>query len=464
MRSRTGSGGATRRRYLGTLTAGAAGLAATSLGVLAGCAPGAASGPDAGTGRPSSGPAVSLRFMTRGSDGYKAWFEQMAALFHQRQPRVDVGVEHVTGSPSYHEKLITQQAAGDPPDTVFTTNDYMFEEAAKGMLLDLTPSFNKSRIKKGDYYAAALEPQFLRNKLFAMPVDYGVWALWYNVEMLKRAGVPPPTDKWTWDDYRRYGQKLTLDRNGRSADQPGFDPTQVVQYGAERNFEYAWKIITEGNGAPWVTKELDRCLLDSPGCSDAFQQIVDMDARHHFVVSRLQPVAGTWRFRDANLAMKVGGSWEISNLRDKQWEWDVAPVPTGKTKWWTIGEASGISTPKGAKHPDESWDLNLLMTGPEGQASGFPAGVTTVPALPKVAEEQFAAAPKPAGLKSLLAVLPKAGFPYYQEVISGQTIADEIFAKELTPLWTTEKTPREVLPRVAQLVTDVLKKDNDLKV
>ena len=73
---------------------------------------------------------------------------------------------------------------------MFTTNDFMFEEGAKGMLLDLTPAFNKSRIKKTDYYAAALEPQFLRNKLFAMPVDYGVWALWYNVEMLRKAGVP----------------------------------------------------------------------------------------------------------------------------------------------------------------------------------------------------------------------------------------------------------------------------------
>ena len=456
--------GATRRRHLRTLGTGLTALLSSSLGS---CAPGQAGqtgqAGDAGKGG-ASGPPVGLRFMTRGSDGYKAWFMQMADLFHQRNPRVTVEVEHVTGSPSYHEKLITQQAAGDPPDTVFTTNDFLFEEAAKGMLLDLTPAFNTSKIKKSDYYAAALEPQFLRGKLFAMPVDYGVWALWFNVEMLKRAGVPAPTDRWTWDDYRRYAQKLTLDKGGKSAEQPGFDPTQVAQYGAERNFEYAWKIVTEGNGAPWVTKELDRCQLDSAGCLDSFQQIVDLDARHHAVVSRVTPVPGTWRLRDGNVAMKVGGSWEISALIDKPFEWDVAPIPTGKATWWTIGEASGISAPKGAKHPDESWALNLLMTGAEGQASGFPAGVSTVPALPKVAEEQFAKVTRPAGMRSLLAVLPKAGFPFYQEVISGQTIADDVFGVELLPLWKTEKTPKEVLPRVAQLVTDVLKRDKELKV
>jgi multiple sugar transport system substrate-binding protein len=344
----------------------------------------------------------------------------------------------------------------------------MFEEAAKGMLLDLTPYFNKSKIKKADYYAAALEPQFLRNKLFAMPVDYGVWLLWYNVEMLKKAGVSTPTDKWTWDDYVKAAQKLTIDKNGRTSDQGGFDSTQVVQIGAERNFDgnAGWKIITESNGAPWVTKELDRCLLDSAGCIDSFQQIVDMDVKQHAVVSRLNPPQGTWNFPAGNVAMKVGGSWVISQLNQPSvtFAWDVAPVPTGKAKWWTIGEASGISTAKGAKHPDESWNLNLSMTGPEGQASGFPAGVSTVPALPKVAEEQFAKATRPAGMKTLLSVLPKAGFPFYQEVISGQTIGTEIFAKEFLPMWRAEKTPREVLPRVAQLVTDVLKQDASLKI
>ena len=83
---------------------------------------------------------------------------------------------------------------------------------------------------------------------------------------------------------------------------------------------------------------------------------------------------GTWSFPADNAALKVGGSWVISRLLQVDFTWDVAPIPTRKAKWWTIGEASGISTPKGARHPDESWDLNLLMTGPEGQASGFPAG------------------------------------------------------------------------------------------
>jgi multiple sugar transport system substrate-binding protein len=451
-----------RRRHVRTL--GAVALA------LAGAAPAACAPEQPGSGGTggAGGQPVTMRFMTRGSDGYKAWFTQMADLYHQRNPRVAVDVEHVTGSPSYHEKLITQQAAGDPPDTVFTTNDFMFEEAAKGMLLDLTSFFNTSKLKKGDYFAAALEPQFLRGKLFAMPVDYGVWLLWFNEEMLKKAGVPTPSDRWTWDDYRKHAQALTLDRSGRSADQPGFDPTQVVQYGAERNFggNAGWKIITESNGAPWVTKELDRCLLDSAGGVDSFQQIVDLDARYHAVVSLANPIQGTWNFPAGNVAMAVRGSWVLSNLNQPgvTFAWDVAPVPTGRARWWTIGEASGISTPRGAKHPDESWDLNVLMTGPEGQASGFPAGVSTVPALPRVAADQFAKVTRPAGMKTVLSVLPKAGFPFYQEVISGETIANEIFAKELPPMWRAEKTPKEVLPRVAQLVTDVLKKERDLKV
>src|SRR5690242_19144509 len=113
----------TRRRHLQFLGAGATALVAA---MSAAC--GTGQGDQAGKGSASGAP-IAMRFMTRGSDGYKAWFTQMADQFHQRNPRVTVQIEHVTGSPSYHEKLITQQASGDPPDTVFTTNDYMFEEA-----------------------------------------------------------------------------------------------------------------------------------------------------------------------------------------------------------------------------------------------------------------------------------------------------------------------------------------------
>src|SRR5579883_2235772 len=92
----------TRRHYLRRTGSAAAGLAALAFGA---CAPGAA-GSSAKEG--AAGPPITLRFMTRGSDGYKAWFLQMAGLFHQRNPRITVEVEHVTGSPNYHEKLITE--------------------------------------------------------------------------------------------------------------------------------------------------------------------------------------------------------------------------------------------------------------------------------------------------------------------------------------------------------------------
>src|SRR5262245_52319712 len=96
----------TRRHYLRAWGAGAAALGWLA---LAACASGQTGG--AGQGG-AAGPPINMRFMTRGSDGYKAWFTQMAGQFHERNPRITVEIEHVTGSPTYHEKLITQQAAG----------------------------------------------------------------------------------------------------------------------------------------------------------------------------------------------------------------------------------------------------------------------------------------------------------------------------------------------------------------
>jgi hypothetical protein len=72
-------------------------------------------------------------------------------------------------------------------------------------------------------------------------------------------------------------------------------------------------------------------------------------------------------------------------------------------------------------------NLRFMTRGSDGSEAWF---------VQKVAEEQFARVTKPAGLKSLPAVLPKAGFPFY----------------------------KEVPPRVARLVTDVLRRDEELRV
>src|SRR5581483_9081484 len=101
---------------------------------------------------------------------------------------------------------------------------WMFEFAARGTHVDMLPFFKADGLKKSDFWPAAINPQFLGNHLFAMPLDYGLHILAYNKAKFDTQHQSYPTDKWTWQDYIRIGRKLTLDRSGKRADEAGFQP------------------------------------------------------------------------------------------------------------------------------------------------------------------------------------------------------------------------------------------------
>src|SRR5260370_18341401 len=62
--------------------------------------------------------------------------------------------------------------------------------------------------------------------LHALPKGSPPLALAYNKTLFDRAGIPYPTDDWTWDDFLRVARALTRDTRGDGAiDQwgSGFD-------------------------------------------------------------------------------------------------------------------------------------------------------------------------------------------------------------------------------------------------
>lgn len=395
--------------------------------------------------------AITMRFMTRGSPTYLEYFDFMAKTFSEKNPHITVNTEP---QEDYHTVLITQVAAGTPPDIVFTTNDFMWEEAINGVLMDLEPYFKSSGLNKADYYPSAMEPQYLRGKLFAMPVDMGIWALWYNKDLFETEGVDPPNDKWTYDEFIEAGKKMTRDSAGRNANDPAFDYAKAVQFGDHGSWRYGWKTPLEGFGGKWISDDKLTSHFDSPEAMASFQWIKDMIFKHKMTISPTQPRDFPVGLNTGKTAMKYGGSWEISNLLKVTFKWDVVPTPAGPKQWATMGEASGISTPKGAKYADEAWELNLAMTGAEGQTIGFQYGVATVPAIISVAEQVYRSQTI-GNLQLLLDGLPKASYPFYQEAISGRLL-DNAFSAFGDEMYVQDKDVKDVLPRMKAEVDKIL--------
>ena len=172
----------------------------------------------------------------------RLWDEQVAAAyrdsfdeFSRLHPDIDVRV-NVVAYATYFDTLRTDAAGGSADDIFWLSNAYFAGYADSGRLMDVSKEL-------GSNAATGWEPsvmdQFTRNgMLWAVPqlTDAGI-AVYFNADLVQAAGVDLSQlvdMRWSpgdVDTLRPLLARLTVDADGRRADEPGFDPGRVRQWG-----------------------------------------------------------------------------------------------------------------------------------------------------------------------------------------------------------------------------------------
>lgn len=425
--------------------------------------------------------SISLRFITRGGPGYHAFFKAAGDAFSKMHPNVSIKYE--PHDQDYATVLKVQMAGGAPPDLVFHADDSMFSFAARGAFVDLAPFFKAAGLKKADFWPAAIDPQFLGNQLFAMPLDYGLHVMVYNKSMFDQQHLSYPTDKWTWTDWLRVAQHLTIDRNGKRSTEAGFQPVHVVQYGEgtgpASDLTGLFNSVLRSNGGEWATPDLSKALLDTPAAVKTFQWLADLGNKYFTSPS---PKFGTSYsaaislLEQGHAAMNFNGTWVFSelphypNLKWQQGNIDIAPFPIGSKGRGVAAEASGLVIPVGTKPENVKWAWEYIkyMTTAPGQRLAFKYGVASIPNSKALAQELIPTYKQPKNARIILELLPQAKLPLWCEAISDQdlentlTVSPYSGAPELYDLYRGRKTAAQVMPSVNQKVQTILNKDHTL--
>jgi multiple sugar transport system substrate-binding protein len=144
--------------------------------------------------------------------------------------------------------LKTEFKADNAPDLIGPAS---IEDLAAfpGEFLDLRPL-----IKATGYITDGFPPSLMdtmsdsqTGALLGLPYAVNPSYIFYNRDLFDAAGLKYPPAKvgdrytmpdgtrvpWNWDTVRRIAMLLSLDSKGRNATQPGFDPTNQVQFGFE---------------------------------------------------------------------------------------------------------------------------------------------------------------------------------------------------------------------------------------
>jgi multiple sugar transport system substrate-binding protein len=352
----------------------------------------------------SAAPAARISFMVFGDTAEKAAYERLVADFTRHHPAIQVSLVHVPSQGDYRTRLGADFAAGTPADVILLNYRRYAAFAARGVLEPLGPYLERSHVlRPADFYPQALAPFRWQGTVMCVPQNLSSLVVYYNRDLFERAGVPRPTEDWTWDDFLQAARALTRDTRGTGRiDQYGLG-TEVSIF---RLAPFVWQ-----NGGELVDdpRAATRLTLDAPPAREALQWFVDLQTKHRVVPDLAEEKAESSerRFLNGRLGMFLNSRRGVPTYRTiTSFDWDVAPLPRRRQRAGIL-HADAYCMPRATRAKAAAWTFIEYANSPEGQRTIAASG-RTVPSLRVLAESPAFLAPgtRPQSSRVFLSEVP----------------------------------------------------------
>jgi len=283
-----------------------------------------------------------------------------ANRFNESQDRIEVEVLTFPWE-TYVSKLISLAAAGELPDTGIMMESAVIQWAQEGMLADVSGMYAEGESKPLDSLAFTYE-----GKPVAYSVANEILLMYYNKDMFDAAGTAYPSanpeEAWTWEEFVEVAKKLTLDVNGKTPNDEGFDKESIVQYGAMvENLTWQLEVWAISNGGGFFSPDGSEVWIGKPESIEAIQKVANL-----FLVDNVAPLSmgatddGVSRsLITGTVAMTTNGAWNVGTClgtaKDEGLNYGVAPLPFMKEKV-TINTGGPNVVFSQTKHPEEAME------------------------------------------------------------------------------------------------------------
>jgi ABC-type glycerol-3-phosphate transport system substrate-binding protein len=355
-RVESGRVAASRRTVIST--AGRVMAAGAGLAALAACGAPESSTPAQGSA--PTGKLVELRVHGQGTSDGEGYDKNVAAFNKQYEGKYHAVHEQNTGN--NYEKQETAFAAGTAADLHYahTSNMKHQEYAIKGIALQLDSFISRDKnFKLADWPQRAQDVmKIIDGKFFALPIRGQVsWQfLYWNRDMLRKAGVPEPTPNWTLDDMLTNAKKLEQRGN------PDYFP---VIYNGISSFERMVSEVRRFGGEFFEVPSGagKKCLLDTAPCQQAIKWYYD-NVKAGLFAPRPWAAAEFGQGKGAFYFGRLAGerATVANNAKDSfEWTFDIVPKGVGGRRggFLSIDMQQVWSQ---TKSQDGSWELIKWMT------------------------------------------------------------------------------------------------------
>jgi multiple sugar transport system substrate-binding protein len=331
---------------------------------------------------------ISLKYLSvaRGEPRRQAIL-QVVERFEKANPNVKVELSEIPFD-QYFQKISVSMAAGSGVDAFDVDSPLVASYAYQDVLLPLDEYVDKKDWE--DFLDQERQIATYNGKILTLPWSSSSQAVFYNLDMVKDAGITPPSSpdqRWTWAQLLDAARKLTKKAPDGSVQVYGFVVEQVDR-------PYQILPLFQSNGAQVISPDGAKTagFLNSPEAVEALQFYGDLYNKH--AVAPKKPIPDA--FGRGQAALFLANSPHVNQIRRlfPQTKWALTPHPTFKKAVTPTG-AWHVGVFKKTKHPKEAAALALAYANASQAKDNFkimnytPVRKSTFEAFP----EEFKALP-----------------------------------------------------------------------
>jgi multiple sugar transport system substrate-binding protein len=306
-------------------------------------------------------------------------FKDAVKLFEQKNPGINVKV--VGGIND--DKIVAASRGGKAPDVAQSFSaDNSGAFCSSGAWIDLAPYMERDGISDEIFPPAPRSYTQFEGTRCALPMLADAYGLYYNEDMLKKAGLDGPPK--TTSELTEYAKKLTVKNPDGSLKVVGFNPVMNWYSNTPANFGPMF-------GGKWVDDAGKSVLGSDPAWAKLLtwqKDLIDWYGYDNLV--KFQSGLGdefspSNAFEKGKVAMNVDGEWRTAFIADEAPDlpYNTAPLPVDDDNpdlyggGYTTGNIAGI--PKTAEHPEQGWALLKFLTTDDEAMVFLSNGLRNVP-------------------------------------------------------------------------------------
>ncbi|MGC6587791.1 sugar ABC transporter substrate-binding protein [Paenibacillus sp. FSL W7-1279] len=322
----------------------------------------------------SSGAATTLRFATWDTGDALKIEQEIAKKFEESHPGTKVQVEAYADG--FDQKLAAGFGAANPPDVMYMWDFPTYHQSLEP--LDSYASKDED-LNIDDFYQGLFNYGKIDNQLYGIPAGFTTRVVYYNKKMFDDAGIPYPSDGWTWTEFQELAQKLT----DKSKKQYGFGVRA-------ENDTYDLQGFVWSNGGSFISEDGTTIegYMNSKETAEAIQMLGDMLKNGSAVLTGGKgQQSGEDIFKAGKIAMWESGIWPLESFREAGIDVGTVEMPAfeGKPVKGVLAE-SALSIAKDSKNKDLAWEFIKFYVSDEAikmRVADLPVRVSVVNELKK---------------------------------------------------------------------------------